>query len=196
MKINWGTGTDMTRGATIALVIILAAAASPAATAEEYHLYKPEKVQKQNIPVPGQGVLTKTITIQRGDTLKKLSRRYSGRGAFFPQILLFNRIKDPDLILAGAQLQVPLAKEEGAAAKESAAKEKRHAVRKGKHASHSYYGRGEGRLFKRGVSAFHAGQYRRAIEIFDKYLKTYPNSPNAANAALYRAESYENLAGQ
>ncbi len=190
----------MTRGATIALVIILAAAASPAVAADEYRLYRPEKVQTQNIPSPGEGVLTKTIIIQKGDTLKKLSRRYSGRDSFFPQILLFNRIKDPDLILAGAQLQIPLTNLESAAVKGGIEKQKRHVIHKGahkrRHAARSYYGGKEERLFNRGVSAFKAGEYRRAIEIFDKYLATYPNSPSAANAALYRAESYENLAGQ
>ncbi len=189
----------MTRGATIALVIILAAAASPAVAADEYRLYRPEKVQKQNIPSPGEGVLTRTIIIQKGDTLKKLSRRYSGRGSFFPQILLFNRIKDPDRILAGAQLQVPLTNMETAAGG-GLEKQKKHVTRKGahkrRHAARSYYGGKEERLFNRGVSAYKAGEYRRAIEIFDKYLATYPNSTSAANAALYRAESYENLAGQ
>ena len=108
MKTNWGTGTDMARGVTITMAIILVGAVSQASVAEEYYLYKPEKVQSQNIPAQGSGVLTKTITIQKGDTLSKLSRRYSGRSAFFPQILLFNRIKNPDLIYSGAQLRVPL----------------------------------------------------------------------------------------
>jgi len=203
MKINWGTSTDKARVASIALLIVLAGTACTAAGAEEYHLYKPATVQQQGIPLPGEGVLTKTITIQKGDTLSKLSRKYSGRSSFFPQILLFNRIKDPDLILAGAQLQVPVTKQEAPAAKAGTEKERRHAVRKGaaKHETQSsaerhYYGKGAASLYRHGVRAFEAGQYRRAIAIFDRYLATYPDSPHAPDAALRRAESYEKLGGE
>jgi TolA-binding protein len=207
MKINWGTSTDMARGVSLALVIVLAGVASPAVAAEEYHLYKPERVQSQHIPAPGEGVLTRTITIQKGDTLSKLSHRYSGRSAFFPQILLFNQIKNPDLIYAGAQLQVPLSQQ---AAKSAPEKEKPVAVRKRKHATHKSSVRHEkqappaptasgtagARLYKRGARAFEARHYRQAIDIFDEFLKAYPNSPNAADATLYRAECYENLSGK
>lgn len=206
MKTNWGTGTDMARGVTITLVIILVGAVSSASAAEEYYLYKPEKVKTQNIPDPGSGVLTKNIAIQKGDTLKKLSARYSGRSAFFPQILLFNRIKNPDLIYAGAQLQVPLSQNASLSAPE---KEKPGVIRKRKRATHTSAVRREkriqsapivsgmagGRLFKRGVKAFEARDYRQAIDIFDDFLATYPNSPNAADATLYRAECYEKLSG-
>jgi TolA-binding protein len=206
MKTNWGTGTDMARGVTITMAIILVGAVSQASVAEEYYLYKPEKVQSQNIPAQGSGVLTKTITIQKGDTLSTLSRKYSGRSAFFPQILLFNRIKNPDLIYAGAQLQVPLSQQALLSAPE---KEKPGAARKGKHATHKGAVRNEKRLisaptvsgtagerlFKRGVRAFEAKDYRHALDIFDKFLKAYPNSPNAADATLYRAECYMNLSG-
>jgi TolA-binding protein len=206
MKTNWGTGTDMARGKTIALVIILAGAVSQGSAAAEYYLYKPEKVQSQSIPAPGTGVLTKTIVIQKGDTLKKLSRRYSGRSAFFPQILLFNRIKNPDLIVAGALLQVPLTRQVANSTPEG---EKPVAVKKERRTTHKSAVRHEKRmfslstvsgiagerLFKRGVSAFQARNYRQAIEIFDKFLKIYANSPNAPDAMLYRAECYMNLSG-
>jgi len=196
----------MVRGVSIALVIVLAGAATAATAAEWNFIYKPEKTQTQNIPAPGEGVLTRTITIQKGDTLSKLSHRYSGRGSYFPQILLFNRIKNPDLIYAGAQLQVPLTKQEVPAtvrgAKAPVERKRRYAARKSainheaRAAVPHAYGRGEGRLFRRGISAYEAGRYQQAIEIFDKYLATYPNSPNAAEATLRRAESYEKLAGE
>jgi TolA-binding protein len=206
MKTRWETGTDMAREVIKALLIILAGAVTSASAAEEYNLYKPEKVQSQNIPAPGSGVLTKTITIQKGDTLKKLSAIYSGRSAFFPQILLFNRIKNPDLIYAGARLQVPLSQQ---ATMSAPGKETPAAVRKRRHAKHiravrhekrissapSVSGMAEERLFNRGVRAFEARDYRKAIDIFEEYLKAYPNSPNAADATLYRAECYENLSG-
>ena len=98
----------MTRGVSVALLILLAGSVSSASAADEYYLYKPEKVQSPDMARPGDALLTKVITIQRGDTLSRLSRKYSGRGAFFPQILLFNRIKNPDLIYTGDRLRVPV----------------------------------------------------------------------------------------
>ncbi len=202
MKTNWGTSTDKLLNLPIAMLIVLLATASAAVAAEGFYLYKPEKTQSQKIPAPGEGVLTRTITIQRGDTLKKLSARYIGRSSFFPQILLFNRIKNPDLIMVGAQLQVPLTKQEATGAKREAEQKQRHTVHKGTHhreyapSPHRIYGKGEARLFRSGIRAFRAGQYRRAIEIFDRYLAIYPDSPNAADVMLRRAECYERLAGE
>lgn len=207
MKTNWGTGTDMTRGVSIALVIILAGAISSAAVGDEYYLYKPDKVQKQNIPTPGDGVLTKTITIQSGDTLSKLSRKFSGRGAFFPQILLFNRIKNPDLIYTGAQLRVPLTQPAALSGTEKqpmeAAGSKKLSARKqakkhGKPTMSAPAGndRSEQRLYKRGVTAFAAGHYHKALNIFNEFLATYPNSTDAAEAALYQAECFMKLSGE
>ena len=51
------------------------------------------------------------------------------------------------------------------------------------------------RLFNRGVKAYEEGNYRQAIDNFNEFLNAYPNSPNAADATLYRAESYLNLSG-
>jgi TolA-binding protein len=198
----------MTRGVSIALVIILAGAISSAAVGDEYYLYKPDKVQTQKIPTPGEGVLTKSITIQRGDTLTRLSRKFSGRGSFFPQILLFNRIKNPDLIYAGAHLRVPLTRHaalSGAVETESygEAEEKKpsvrsHRIKHGKLTTpaRAVNDRAEQRLYKHGVSAFSAGHYHKALDIFNEFLATYPNSPDAAEAALYQAECYMKLSGE
>ena len=208
MKTNWGTGTDMTRGVSIALMITLACAISSAAFCDDYYLYKPEKVREQNIPTPGEGVLTKTITIHKGDTLSRLSRKFSGRSAFFSQILLFNRIKDPDLIYAGAQLRVPLSRSvvtTGEAREENPRETKvkrpsarKHANKHGKltTSAPAGYDRAEQRLYKRGVAAFAAGHYHKALDVFNEFLATYPNSPDAAEAALYQAECYMKLSGE
>lgn len=189
----------MARSVAIALVIIMAGAAATA-YAEDYYLYKPEKSQSENIPHPGDGVLTKTIVIRKGDTLSRLSRRYGGRSSFFPQILLFNKIKNPDLIYAGELLRVPVTLQEGSSGqirekspstrKVDASLTKRRAfsapatsVSAGKH------------LFKRGVGAFEKGNFQLALEIFDDYLAAYPNSPDAPDAALYKAECYMKMSG-
>jgi len=198
----------MARGVSIALVIILAGAISSAAIGDEYYLYKPDKVQKQNIPTPGDGVLTKTITIQSGDTLSKLSRKFSGRSAFFPQILLFNKIKDPDLIYAGAQLRVPLTQPaalsgteekqpvEAAGSKKLSARKQAKKHGRSTRSAPAGNDRAEQRLFKRGVTAFASGHYHKALNIFNDFLATYPNSTDAAEAALYQAECYMKLSGE
>ena len=52
------------------------------------------------------------------------------------------------------------------------------------------------RLFNRGVSLFMNGRYREAIDIFDRYLAAYPGSPQASEAALYRADCYMRLSNR
>ena len=125
MKINWGTGTDMTRcapGITLAVMLTLAVPA----LGQQYYLYSPvpldreEKVQRQD------GILVREVPVQKGDTLFGLSRKFSGHGMYFSQILLFNNINDPDLIYAGDTLKVPVTR------KESAGMEKRSPVAKPK----------------------------------------------------------------
>ena len=175
-------------GVAIALSIILAAAAS-SANAEEYTLYRAQKSQSADIPPPADGVLTRTITIREGDTLSGLSRQYSGRGSYFPQILLFNRIQDPDLIYAGKTLRIPVTRKERAAAPAAAKTGKSVSPRR---SVPDLKGR---RLFERGVEAFVNGEYREAIGIFDRYLAAYPRSIYAPEAALYRADSYMKLSG-
>jgi TolA-binding protein len=197
----------MARWVTIALVIILAAVAT-SADADEYNLYKPQKVQSPEIPAPGDGVLTRTIVIREGDTLSKLSRKFSGRSSFFPQILLFNRISNPDLIYAGKTLRIPLTRggaeaEQGGETGQGTVKAK--VTRSGNHkwkAKREYrssprtaVGMAGKQLFSRGMRAYAKGHYRNAIDIFDSYLTSYPNSADASEAALYKAECYMKLSG-
>ncbi|WP_223908079.1 LysM peptidoglycan-binding domain-containing protein [Geobacter sp. AOG1] len=93
------------------LMLLLAGTPALAMAADEYNLYTPHKVASGQAPSsPAEGVLTRTITIKRGDTLWGLSRKYTGMGSYFPQILPFNTIDNPDLIYAGASLQVPVAR--------------------------------------------------------------------------------------
>jgi TolA-binding protein len=191
----------MQRGVAIALSLMLAVAAS-SANAEEYILYKSQKAQGGSIPAPGDGVLTKTVTIREGDTLSGLSRRYSGRGSFFSQILLFNRIENPDLIYTGKTLRVPVTRQEGPAAKAantgkkpSTHKAVASRVKRRSSAPRSTTDASGKRLFDRGVDAFVNGDYREAIGIFDRYLAAHPRSIYAPEAALYRADCYMKLSG-
>lgn len=93
------------------LMLLVAGAPALAIAGDEYNLYTPHKVASGQAPSsPEEGVLTRTITIRRGDTLWGLSRKYTGMGSYYPQILPFNMIENPNLIYAGASLQVPVAR--------------------------------------------------------------------------------------
>lgn len=82
------------------------------AESSEYMLFSPRPLEGEVLmPERGKGVLVRRIIIQRGDTLSQLSRDFSGKGSYFPQILLFNDITDPDLIFAGKELMVPVSKQ-------------------------------------------------------------------------------------
>jgi LysM repeat protein len=112
MKTNWGTGIDMTpctrRSTVIALIICMALPA----WGQQYLLYSPHPVVSgQKTPLQ-EGILVQEIVIQKGDTLYDLSHKFSGRGMYFPQILLFNSIKNPNLIYAGNTLRVPVSQNE------------------------------------------------------------------------------------
>lgn len=89
------------------LLVIMICIALPA-WGQQYLLYVPQPAPADQ-QVPSQdGILVREIEIQKGDTLSKLSRRFSGHGMYFPQILLFNDIKNPNLIYTGNTLKVPV----------------------------------------------------------------------------------------
>ncbi len=79
---------------------------------QQYYLYAPHPVASDQKNDSQDGVLVKEIEVQRGDTLFGLSRKYSGHGMYFPQILLFNSIKNPNLIYPGKSLKVPVVQKE------------------------------------------------------------------------------------
>lgn len=110
MKTNWETGIDMTKPVcSIAAVVILICILSLPVRGEQYFLYTPHVVPAEEKDHAKEGeLLVGEVTIKKGDTLYGLSRKYSGHGTFYPQILLFNNIKNPDLILAGYTLKIPL----------------------------------------------------------------------------------------
>ena len=83
------------------------------AWSQQYLLYSPKPVPAGQKATSQDDILVKEIKIHKGDTLYGLSRKYNGQGQYFPQILLFNSIKNPDLIYAGKVLKVPLAKKSG-----------------------------------------------------------------------------------
>lgn len=88
----------------LALIIFMV----PPVWGQQYLLYSPQPVTSEQRSSSPDGILVQEIEIQKGDTLSALSRKYSGRGTYYPQILLFNSIKNPDLIYAGGTLRVPV----------------------------------------------------------------------------------------
>ena len=109
---------------------------------EDFFLYTPKPAAGDQVPAsPDQGVLVRKITVKRGDTLANLSRKYIGRGSWFPQVLLFNNIKNPDLIYTGDKLLVPVPEKSATgkrvqSQKKHAKGEKRHGARRRAAARH------------------------------------------------------------
>jgi TolA-binding protein len=97
------------RSAFIALIICMALPA----WGQQYLLYVPQPVASGQKAASQDGILVQEVKIQKGDTLYRLSRKFSGRGMYFPQILLFNSIKNPNLIYQGDTLKVPVTQKEG-----------------------------------------------------------------------------------
>jgi TolA-binding protein len=227
MKTNWETGTDMTqRVCGMVIGVVLLAGAAPGWSQQQY-LYAPRPVAAEEKVRKEDGILVQEVPVKKGDTLSRISRRFSGRGSYFPQILLFNDIKNPDRIYTGTTLRIPVSRSgataqaapspvqskmqgvpsagpaAGSTAGEpktgpSAAEKKR--GRKHAHARSHARGAGkpaaavsaasEQRQFERAVKAYRQGDYRRALELFDRFLADYPASALAADASLYKAECY------
>lgn len=77
---------------------------------QQYYLYTPKEVAPEQAQHQGKdGVLVREVPVEKGNTLFGLSRKFSGHGSYYPQILLFNDIKNPDLIHTGDTLRVPVA---------------------------------------------------------------------------------------
>ena len=181
--------------------VLLLLVAAPASATEGDLIYRPEPAAGATPSGPDDGVLVRTITIRRGDTLSRLAKRYAGKGSYFPQILLFNRIDNPNLIYTGDTLRVPVRRPSLPAKPlpPPSALESRQEQPLGKPAVTTPAARQpalettEQQLFDRGMALFRKERYQAALEQFDRYLREYPNSPHAADATFYRGECYLNL---
>src|SRR6185369_3732244 len=93
-RIRRGIPTNMKRIARALVVTLGVGCVTPlTATATDYLLFSPAAVAGEPTPPPpGDGVLVRKLTIKKGDTLSRLSRKNSGRSSYYPQILLFNNI--------------------------------------------------------------------------------------------------------
>jgi nucleoid-associated protein YgaU len=68
-----------------------------------------ERVEDVNLVAPPDEEPAEFYTVQRGDSLSKIAKRYYGNAMKYPEIFEANRevIKDPDLIYPGQQLRIP-----------------------------------------------------------------------------------------
>jgi LysM repeat protein len=199
----------------LTLSVLLSALLCPVlCDAEEFLLYTPKEAAGDQAPAsPKEGVLVKRITVQCGDTLKKLSKQHIGVASYFPQVLVFNTIKNPDLIHPGEKLLVPVHRGEHAANKK-AAKAKKHKAAAShqtrRHKASSKISKtsktskpaaaavavDEQESYQQAKRAYLNGDYQRSLELFDSFLRRFPRSTMAADASLYRADCLLRLSSQ
>jgi LysM repeat protein len=108
MKIKSGTGTNkMKRFACANAVALFLLVNTPSGWCQQY-LYTPTAVGSENNIPSKDGILVQEVSVQKGDSLYRISRKFSGHGSYFPQILLFNDIKDPNKIYPGNIFKIPV----------------------------------------------------------------------------------------
>lgn len=187
------------------------------------YIYTPALTQPAE-SLPADGVLVREITISKGDTLSAISRRFTGRGNYYPQILLFNNIKNPNLIYTGDTLRIPV-KHNAAPATTSKkplstpyntdanqrvtvtynqqqkkpAPEPAHMQTTSEHNAAGKQIKPEVQNTEQQLLAkidqqIKAGNCRAALPLLDEFLDRYPNSTFAPEAALNRAECYMRIA--
>ncbi|ABQ24583.1 tetratricopeptide repeat protein [Geotalea uraniireducens] len=193
----------------IACSMLLLVAHSGGAWGGDYLLYAPQPTESDKLTAgPEEGILVKGITIKRGDTLKALARKYRGKSSYFPQILLFNKISNPDLIHAGVRLLMPIT-EDGATSLHKSRKVATPAPNDVEvpktdlpassvttHPAVKQEPDAGQQLFQKAARAYKKGDYRQALKAFDRFLSKFSNSPLAADASLYRADCLLNLSRQ
>jgi len=94
----------------MAVAMFLLAGTSTGWSQQQY-LYSPEAVGAE-VKTPGKdGILVREVPVQKGDTLFGISRKFSGHGSYYPQILLFNKILDPNKIYPGDVFRIPVSRD-------------------------------------------------------------------------------------
>lgn len=209
--------TQRACGMTVILALLLIAST---AMSQQYYLYSPKAASAEAKINKADGeILVSEIVIKKGDTLSGISRKFSGKGSYYPQILLFNDIKNPNLIRTGNLLRVPVKKElAGAAESKSTVKltskvsspkiqtekakpqsgsvsESKASVKADKPVA-AAQSSVEQQLFEQAFGAYNTGDCRAAIAKFDQILTANPNSPFAADASLYKADCLLKLSSQ
>ena len=68
-----------------------------------------EAVDTSGVTAPAQTITVEFYTIQKGDTLSGIAKKFYGKASDYPKIFEANRevIKDPDLIYPGQVIRIP-----------------------------------------------------------------------------------------
>ena len=68
-----------------------------------------EAVDTSGVTAPAQTMTVEFYTIQKGDTLSGIAKKFYGKASDYPKIFEANRevIKDPDLIYPGQVIRIP-----------------------------------------------------------------------------------------
>jgi TolA-binding protein len=156
------------------------------------YLYQPRPLAQDERPAADAGLLVREVQVKKGDTLSHISKRFSGRGAYYPQILLFNRIKNPHLIYPGDLLRVPVTGQRTAQqqSKPAAGNAMVTPAVKPQRPAEKAPQTGEQTDFNRALAAFKRGDCNEAVKLFDRFIAVYPQSPLLPEATLNRAECY------
>ncbi len=170
------------------------------------YLYTPHQVQTSQ---QEEGVLVREVTVKKGNTLSGLSKKYSGHGYYYPQILLFNQIKNPHRIYPGQVIRVPLGKQPAEAkTPQPTAQPAGAATGRTAGASHPAPKRpepstaaapatgAESSAYAAALATFKQGDCTRAIKQFDEFINRYPHSSLLPEATLNRAECYLKLSAK
>jgi LysM repeat protein len=195
-------------------LVLLAGATSVAA---QQYLYAPKPVDAGQKPRKDEGVLVQEVAVKKGDTLYGISRTLSGHGMYYPQILLFNDIQDPNRIYPGDVFRVPVSRSDDSGRPDGAilsapsavvpvservdanrkpgdlkkaAVTAARPVRNSKPPVPAADVSSEQKLYDRAIKAYRQDDYRSALELFDRFLADHPSSALAADASLYKAECY------
>ena len=91
-------------GMAVALLVLVD---TPSGWSQQY-IYSPTSVGAEGKAQGTDGILVQEVSVRKGDSLYKISRKFSGHGSYYPQILLFNDIKNPNKIYPGNVFKIPV----------------------------------------------------------------------------------------
>lgn len=192
------------------MLLLVALLAAVPAVGQEY-LYTPSPAEA-GAAASGEAVLVREITVKKGDTLYRISRNNSGRGSYYPQILLFNELKNPNLIYPGNVLRVPVSSSAvvrknvempeqqqikvKTEVKPPAAAPSRKAIERPKVSSAQQPPSNERTRYQKAMESYNAGDCSTAIKLLDGFIASHPNSSLIPEATLNRAECYLKLSSK
>lgn len=196
------------------LLLLLSMTISGVADAKDY-VYLPQTAETVDHSTHSEGIFVREVQVRKQDTLSGLAKKLIGKGAYYPQILLFNRIKNPHLIHPGDIIKVPVAKKPVKQERSSKGLKEEPKSKGAKKvtlpraeqpgakpstptpvlaAPSSSAPEPEEQLqYDLAMATLRSGNCRDAIDRLDSFISRYPRSPLQADASLARADCYLKL---